>query len=355
MLNSSNQLRFCIVLVGLFLSIATSSISQSYDLALVLEETNPGTYAIGDQVSHTITICNQGNFSASTIEVIDHIPAGMSLSQADINGWTGPSSGPVTNTISAIPAGVCTTLDILLIIGPSVVSASMVNHAEISQDNGNDIDSSPDSILGNDAGGAPNSPADNMMFGSGTGSPGDEIASTDEDDHDSEMILIQAPSLSLDKIGDQSGISNPPQVGEVIQYNFTICNTGTDPINNISVSDPLVSITGLPISLAPGACNNTGFTGAYVLTFFDIEAESVTNTASAQGTVFDGESITALSTEITVFGLAEPANPMIETADGDVYVGNAVNGVILTAPNGLCYRLRVENGGILEVEQVTCP
>lgn len=49
------------------------------------------------------------------------------------------------------------------------------------------------------------------------------------------------------------------------------------------------------------------------------------------------------------------AEPDVWVDEGDVYLENECNGVILTSPDGTCYRIRVENGGTLVSEEVTCP
>ncbi len=45
----------------------------------------------------------------------------------------------------------------------------------------------------------------------------------------------------------------------------------------------------------------------------------------------------------------------VEVANGDVYVNNPANGVILKSPNGNCYRLTVNMMGNLETNVVACP
>src|SRR5690606_21454554 len=56
-----------------------------------------------------------------------------------------------------------------------------------------DIDGVFDQIKDNDAGGQPDSPADNYVDGDGTGSPGDGVAATDEDNSDPAKILPCLP------------------------------------------------------------------------------------------------------------------------------------------------------------------
>lgn len=52
---------------------------------------------------------------------------------------------------------------------------------------------------------------------------------------------------------------------------------------------------------------------------------------------------------------SDAADPQIQLEDGDVYLEDACNGVILTSPNGTCYRIRVDDNGALITEQLTCP
>ena len=51
----------------------------------------------------------------------------------------------------------------------------------------------------------------------------------------------------------------------------------------------------------------------------------------------------------------EPLKEVVTAEDGDFYGENPLYGVVLTAPDGSCYRIRVENGGTLITEQVACP
>lgn len=46
---------------------------------------------------------------------------------------------------------------------------------------------------------------------------------------------------------------------------------------------------------------------------------------------------------------------MLEVDSGDVYIKSSCNGVILTAPNGNCFRLLVNNDGSTSTESIVCP
>lgn len=113
-----------------------------YDLALIKEEVSSGPYMPGDDVTFRISVVNQGNVPALNIEITDIVPTGMSLSANDANGWIGVG-GNVTNTIASIVAAGQQTIDIVLTIDPAFTGTSLINDAEITADDGDDIDSVP--------------------------------------------------------------------------------------------------------------------------------------------------------------------------------------------------------------------
>jgi len=51
----------------------------------------------------------------------------------------------------------------------------------------------------------------------------------------------------------------------------------------------------------------------------------------------------------------QESNCEISVEDGDICVENALAGVVLAAPNGNCFRIRVANDGNLMTEAVVCP
>ena len=122
---------------------------------------------------------NQGTLDAVNIQVADFLPASTSLSTSDTNGWTGGPSGTVTNTILSIPAGTSATLNIVLTIDPAFTGGPIINNAEITADNGDDIDSTP----GNNS--QPNDFADDN----------DPNETDGGDDEDPETIQVIIPEM----------------------------------------------------------------------------------------------------------------------------------------------------------------
>lgn len=64
-----------------------------------------------------------------------------------------------------------------------------------------------------------------------------------------------------------------------------------------------------------------------------------------------------LSEENAIYPVELNCKPMpsFETEKGDVYIDDACYGVIMTAPNGNCFRLKVKNDGTFNSEPVRCP
>ena len=73
-------------------------------------------------------------------------------------------------------------------------------------------------------------------------------------------------------------------LGDTITYTFTVTNTGTESVSNITITDGLGLLTQAPISLtvlAPGATDTV--TATYSITQYDLDQAVVTNFASAIG------------------------------------------------------------------------
>jgi len=51
----------------------------------------------------------------------------------------------------------------------------------------------------------------------------------------------------------------------------------------------------------------------------------------------------------------QESNCELSVEDGDICVENSLSGVVLAAPNGNCFRIRVANDGSLTTEAVSCP
>ena len=213
---------------------AEVTLDLMYDLALTkvfadfIDFNNSGDISQEDDVIFMITVFNQGMLDANNIEITDYIPAGMTLSPNDSNGWVGPSAGPVTNTVNFIPAnGGSETLEIILRVDADFMGTELVNWAEISNDDGNDIDSTPDGIQFNGPGETDDLSDDGLT----------DNSNGDEDDHDPAQISVgQTFDLALMK-SVVPGQSGPFDVFDDITYSIEVINQGTVDAFNVDLID----------------------------------------------------------------------------------------------------------------------
>ena len=126
---------------------------EIFDLALTKVYTsddlgNPtdGVIAQGSNVTFTITVENQGTLDAGTFDVTDFLPAGFVLNDPL---WTDNGDGTATFTGGPLLAGGILDIPITMTAATATPGAA-VNWAEISSDDGDDVDSTPDSDQTND-------------------------------------------------------------------------------------------------------------------------------------------------------------------------------------------------------------
>jgi uncharacterized repeat protein (TIGR01451 family) len=195
---------------------ATVNVGQVYDLALrkTLAAGQAAAVQPGADVTYTIQVLNQGSLDAANVQVVDYIPAGMTLSPL-ASGWTDNGS-TATRTVASLPAGQSVNLTIVLRIDPGFQGTALVNGVEITADNGDDIDSTPDNQDGNTPGEDANFKNDEVNE--------DGFAGGDEDDHDREPVTIVRPGITHDK----TFVSVTAAAGNTwnLVYRITVVNNG---------------------------------------------------------------------------------------------------------------------------------
>ncbi|MGW4384886.1 DUF7507 domain-containing protein, partial [Kitasatospora sp. NPDC004531] len=98
------------------------------------------------------------------------------------------------------------------------------------------------------------------------------------------LPVVGRAALSIAKSADAAG---PFRVGDTVSYTYTVTNTGTAAVHNLTVTDDHVtSVACGSTVLNPGA--STLCHGSYVITAADVSAGHVTNTARANGTDPEG-------------------------------------------------------------------
>ena len=220
-----------------------------FDLALTktLSAGQSQYIAPGDNVSFDIVVTNQGTVDAYNTLVNDYVAAGYTFDPALNAAWTdGDSDGNPDQTIAGplAPDATMTLTIILTVNDPFTGSAAdLVNLAEISSSDDDtdpantpptEADSTPDNTPDNDAGGEPDSPSDDVVDGDGSGIPGDEDPTTDEDDSDPAVASIFDLALTKSLSEGQSQYVSP---GDVVTYNITVFNQGTVDAYDVLVND----------------------------------------------------------------------------------------------------------------------
>ncbi len=226
----------------------TINATQLPELSLEKEGTlndgGDGSVDVGDTITYTFRVENTGNVTLTNITLSDP--------DATVSG------GPI---LTLLPGAVDTvTFTAVRVLDQDDINAgSFSNQATVS--------------------GTP----------PGGGAPITDLSDDPNDgtsDDDPTVITIPAaPSIEVLKIGDISGFSSPPTVGDIISYSFRVENTGNVTLTNITLSDPAAVVSGGPIgSLLPGQSDLTTFTASRALTQDDIDAGSFTNQATVSGT-----------------------------------------------------------------------
>jgi uncharacterized repeat protein (TIGR01451 family) len=211
-----------------------------FDLALrkqLADGTNLASVAIGDSVTFTIEVFNQGVITATDITVTDYLPEGLTLDDAD---WDDQGDGTATIAIPGpLERGDSTTVDITFIVAPDA-AGTIDNFAEISDVTPVDGLGEPLDVLD----------IDSFPDGSdGDTNSDDEIeddGDVDEDDHDGARLVL-APIPTDDPIFDLALIktladgTNLATVapGSDVTFTITVSNQGEVHAENISVVDYL--------------------------------------------------------------------------------------------------------------------
>ena len=181
---------------------------------------NTNTPNVGEVVTFTITVVNDGPANATGVEVTDQLPSGYTYGGASTSqGTYVPGTG--VWTIGNLVNNTVATLTITATVN---ASGDYDNVAEVT--NANETDS--DSVPNND--------------------DGDQS----EDDEDNAVITPQQADLSLTKSVDDS----TPAIGDEVIFTITLTNDGPDTATNIFVEDVIpTGLTYVGFRATSGAYN----------------------------------------------------------------------------------------------------
>ncbi|KAB2731087.1 DUF7507 domain-containing protein [Brucella intermedia] len=192
---------------------------------------------------------------------------------------------------------------------------------------------------------------ENTATATGTAPDGGTV----ESDPDTAIVPPdRAAGLALEKTGTLNDLDgdNLIDLGESITYTFIVRNTGNVTLTNVTVDDAMLAGAGVSLSpgpqtLAPGG--TATFTATYEPQQNDIDAGTVTNTATAKGNNPDGEPVestpdTAIVPPDRTPGLTIDKVGTLQDQDGDglVDLGETIS-----------YTFLVKNTGKVTLKDVT--
>ncbi|MFV0252674.1 MAG: hypothetical protein ACK5H2_04990, partial [Beutenbergiaceae bacterium] len=110
-------------------------------------------------------------------------------------------------------------------------------------------------------------------------------------------VVMPFGTVGIDLVKSVSGITDTngnglTDAGDVINYSFVVTNTGSRPLTDVVVTDPLVTVVGGPVDLAVGGVDSTTFTASYEIQTADVVAGGVENTATVSGDDPAGDPVT---------------------------------------------------------------
>ncbi|ROR55341.1 putative repeat protein (TIGR01451 family) [Luteococcus japonicus] len=164
----------------------------------------------------------------------------------------------------------------------------------------------------------------NHVTATGTPPSGLKVTDTAEVDVNNKALEVTKKATSTDV-----NANSILDMGDQVNYTFTVTNTGSSQLTGITVGDPLLagaSITCTPTALAVGATATCTASKPYTVTQANVDAGTLKNTATATGTAPDN-STTAGTATLTLTPVAQPAVTIAKTASPTTVsaVGTVVN------------------------------
>ncbi|RMA58454.1 DUF7507 domain-containing protein, partial [Ulvibacter antarcticus] len=240
-----------------------TELCQNASIAIIKEgtfndEDGDGCADVDETITYNFTVVNTGNVTLTNVNITDPLP-GMVL-----------VGGPIT--LAAGSTDTATFVGTYPITQINIDEGNVTNQATV-------FGTDPSAIVVSDL--------------------SDDNSLTEDDP--TVTVLCQNASIALIKMGELP--PNPikgtgcPTPGDIIQYTFTVVNTGNVTLTNVNITDPLpgIVLVGGPISLDAGETDTTTFTASYAVTQADIDAGQVVNQATGHGTPLTGGEVTDLS------------------------------------------------------------
>jgi uncharacterized repeat protein (TIGR01451 family) len=296
-------------------------LTQNPQIDLVKTASVGGTGSVGDVITYTFTVTNTGDVTLTNVTVTDLLPGLSAISGSPIASLAPGANAVLTATYTITQADV---------------------------DNGS---------VSNTATANSNEGATDVSDGDGPTTDGD--GDTDPTNDPTIVPLTQNPGIAVIKTGvfiDQND-DNVAEKDELIEYTFTVSNTGNVSLQAVELNDPLLG--GLVSGPVSGDLNNDGvldvgetwiYVANYTLTQVDVDNGEVVNQAtvntlpSGQGPAVsdvsdddspteDDPTVTTLPTRAAI-GLIKIGTFNDEDSDGYAQEGETISYVFTVTNTG---------------------
>jgi uncharacterized repeat protein (TIGR01451 family) len=199
------------------------------DLSLAKSVSDP-TPNVGDTVTFTMSLFNDGPDVATAVTVVDSLPAGFSYNAGTIGGgdtWDAAGDPTLAWNVASLASGASVDLTFAAtIFAPTGAPGEFVNTAEVTAVDQFDVDSTP----GND--------------------DGDQS----EDDEDAAPVVPQVIDLSLVKAVSDSN----PNVGDTVSFTITVANEGPADATGVAIVDTVPVGFAAISSISAGGMESVG-------------------------------------------------------------------------------------------------
>ena len=240
-----------------------------------------GEGAVGDIIDYSFTIENTGNVTVSAITLTDPLPG---LSVPDVR-WPGEPG----------------------VLAPGEIATAIASYAIVQAD----VDAGEVVNIATAAGSTPNG-----------------AAVQDASDRISTPTVAGDARITIDKTGALAAGSTG-QVGDIVQFGFTIANSGNQTLSGVELSDALPGLSAIDVvwptddpaaaGVLPVGSTARG-TANYTLTQADIDAGSVANAVEVVATTPAGTTVDAVdAATVTV-----PRTPVLSAVKSGVLAAGGI-------------------------------
>lgn len=243
-----------------------TTVTKNIDLAIT-KSANLSTAVAGSNLTYTLSVTNNGPSTASNVQVIDDLPAGLtvvSVTPSIGTHNTSSSAGDVVVDITSMTSGQTGTITIVVGV-PSNQTASLVNSATIG-------------------------------LTSSTGF-------TETDSNNNSASVTTPLTNSVDLVVAKTDTPDPVVAGQTITYTVTVTNDGPSDAAGVSLSDNIPD--GLRITSVTGTVGSTAISSGSIT--IPASAQDTTAANTDDITVAIGSLVDNAIATITVIGVVLPS------------------------------------------------